>query len=100
VAPPPPDGLDQVGEDACYRAMDWLLQVEAELAKEVYFATADLLNLEVDLLFFDTTSTYFQIEDPDPPLARGTGGSARPAMRRPDSGALESPRTTATTYRR
>jgi transposase len=26
----------------------------------VFFAVADLLNLEVDLLFFDTTSTYFE----------------------------------------
>jgi transposase len=31
----------------------------------VFFAVADLLNLEVDLLFFDTTSTYFEIEDED-----------------------------------
>ena len=37
--------------------MDWLLEVQDELAEAVYFATADLLNLEVDLLFFDTTST-------------------------------------------
>src|SRR5688572_23606539 len=28
-----------------------------------------LLNLEVDLLFFDTTSTYFELEDPDEPVA-------------------------------
>jgi hypothetical protein len=28
----------------------------------VFFACADLLNLEVDLLFFDTTSTYFEAE--------------------------------------
>jgi hypothetical protein len=60
-------GLDEVDDDACYRAMDWLLQIEDDLAKAVYFAVADLLNLEVDLLFFDTTSTYFEIEQPDAP---------------------------------
>jgi len=32
----------------------------------VLFATADLVNLEVDLLFFDTTSTYFERDEPDP----------------------------------
>ena len=46
-------GLAELDEDACYRAMDWLLEVEDELAEAVYFATADLLNLEVDVLFFD-----------------------------------------------
>ena len=58
---------DMVGEDPqpLYRAMDLLLEIEAELAEQVYWATADLLNLEVDLLFFDTTSTYFERETPD-----------------------------------
>src|SRR5208283_493000 len=61
---------DAVGEDPqpLYRAMDWLLEIESELAEQVYWATADLLNLEVDLLFFDTTSTYFERETPDPEL--------------------------------
>ena len=54
------DGLDAVDADTCYRAMDWLIEIEADLAEAVYWSTADLLNLEVDLLFFDTTSTYFQ----------------------------------------
>jgi transposase len=31
----------------------------------VFFAVADLLNLEVDLLFFDTTSTYFERDEPE-----------------------------------
>ncbi len=68
------DGLPEVGEDACYRAMDWLLAIEPELAKEVYFSTAHLLNLEVDLLFFDTTSTYFEIGEADGPVARDDRG--------------------------
>ena len=29
----------------------------------MFFAVANLLNLEVDLLFFDTTSTYFERDD-------------------------------------
>jgi hypothetical protein len=31
----------------------------------VFFSTADLLNLEVDLLLYDTTSSYFEMEDDD-----------------------------------
>ena len=54
------DGLGEVTDDACYRAMDWLHDVRGELEKQVYFQVADLLNLQVDLLFFDTTSTYFE----------------------------------------
>ncbi len=60
-------GLDEIDVDSCYRAMDWLLEVEDELAEAVYWSVADLLNLEVDLLFFDTTSTYFQTEAADAP---------------------------------
>ena len=67
-------GLGEVSDDACYRAMDALVGVESELAKTVYGSTADLLNLEVDLLFFDTTSTYFETETADEPVARDTHG--------------------------
>jgi Transposase DDE domain len=71
-------GLD---EDACYRSMDWLLEVEPELAEAVYFASADLLNLEVDLLFFDTTSTYFECEEADQNVLDEHGGVIRSAFR-------------------
>jgi hypothetical protein len=68
------DGLEQVVDEACYRAMDWLIEVEPELSRIVYDNTATLLNLEVDLLFFDTTSTYFELEDADAPVARDEHG--------------------------
>jgi len=48
-----------------YRAMDFLLAHEEAIQREVFFATADLLNLEVDLLFFDTTSSYFELDEQD-----------------------------------
>jgi transposase len=66
--------LPELDDDRCYRAMDWLLEIEPELAQQVYWAVADLLNLEVDLLFFDTTSTYFQVEEADPPSSDGCKG--------------------------
>jgi transposase len=48
-----------------YRAMDFLREQREQMQKEVFFATADLLNLEVDLLFFDTTSTYVERDEED-----------------------------------
>ncbi|MHB1008285.1 MAG: IS1634 family transposase [Propionibacteriaceae bacterium] len=67
-------GLAEVSDDACYRAMDWLLSVEPTLAKDVYHQVADLVNLEVDLLFFDTTSTYFVTEQADEAVWRDPHG--------------------------
>jgi hypothetical protein len=40
----------------------------------VFDAVAHLLNLEVDLIFFDTTSTNFETEDPDEPVWRDDHG--------------------------
>ncbi|GBQ04291.1 IS1634 family transposase [Streptomyces spongiicola] len=68
------DHLAEVGEQPCYRAMDWLHEVTADLEKQVFDEVANLLNLEVDLLFFDTTSTYFELEEPDEPVARDDTG--------------------------
>jgi hypothetical protein len=67
-------GLEAVSDDACYRAMDWLIQIEDKLARGVFDQVAHLLNLEVDLIFFDTTSTYFETEDPDEPVWRDEHG--------------------------
>jgi len=46
-------GLPQTTDDACYRAMDWLLQIREALEKRVFDRAAEVLGLEVDLLFFD-----------------------------------------------
>ena len=69
------DGLAETSDDACYRAMDWLLEIAPDLEREVFWQVATLLDHEVDLLFFDTTSTYFQTDEPDAP--------ARPRHPRP-----------------
>jgi len=58
-----------------YRAMDVLLEYRETIHKEVYFAVADLLNLEVDLIFFDTTSTYFEMDEEDEKGLRRYGHS-------------------------
>jgi transposase len=53
-------GLAEVDHTSCYRAMDWLLDHLETLQQTVFFAVADLLSLDIDLIFFDTTSTYFE----------------------------------------
>ena len=45
-----------------------------ELARGVFDQVAHLLNLEVDLIFFDTTSTYFETEQADEPVWRDEHG--------------------------
>jgi hypothetical protein len=72
-------GLAETSDDACYRAMDWLPEVRDELEKEVFGQVANLLNLEVDLLFFDTTSTYFEVDGEDEPIWRDKHGEPVPA---------------------
>lgn len=56
------DGLPDVYDEACYRAMDFLYAVLPALQERVFFAVASLLDLEVDLLFFDTSSTYWETD--------------------------------------
>jgi IS4 transposase len=71
-------GLPETTDDACYRAMDWLLQIREQLEKQVFDRACEVLGLEVDLLFFDTTSTYFVTEEADAPLARDQHGNQVP----------------------
>ncbi len=58
-------GLDELGEDAAYRAMDFLLEALEEIAAGVFSSVATLLNLDLDIVFVDTTSTYFETDRPD-----------------------------------
>jgi hypothetical protein len=47
-------------DDAAYRAMDFLLAALPEIAERIFSSTANLLNLSCDIIFVDTTSTYFE----------------------------------------
>lgn len=78
--------LPQVPVHHLYPAMDFLLAAEEEVQRDVFFATSDLLNLEVDLLYFDTTSTYFEVEEEDADTADRPGWRKRGYSRdhRPD----------------
>ena len=67
-------GLATTTDDALYRAMDFLLEIAPALEKAVFHEVANLLNLEVDLLFFDTTSTYFCTDEADEAVGRDGRG--------------------------
>jgi hypothetical protein len=55
---------DELQVQHLYRAMDFLLEHAQDIQREVFWSTASLLNLTVDLIFFDTTNTYFEIDEP------------------------------------
>jgi transposase len=60
-------GIESFSDDQAYRAMDLLVEADAtaQVQEAVFFATANLLNLTVDVLLFDTSSTYFESDTPD-----------------------------------
>jgi hypothetical protein len=74
-------GLEQVDADSCYRAMDFLLEALDELQQTVFFTAADLLSLDVDLIFFDTTSTYFELDFEDGELDEDGDGEGEDLFR-------------------
>ena len=63
------EGTQQLGLQHLYRAMDFLEANKETIEKAIYFRMADLLNLDVELVFYDTTSLHFEIDEPD----RGVG---------------------------
>ncbi|MFQ6093418.1 MAG: IS1634 family transposase, partial [bacterium] len=63
--------LKEIDVQVLYRAMDFLLEHQGQLEQEIYWSVADLLNLELDLLFFDTTTTYLETEEESDLKQRG-----------------------------
>ncbi len=59
------EGLAGFTDDQAYRAMDFLLEALNEIAGEIFGSVAHLLNLDLDIVFVDTTSTYFELDVPD-----------------------------------
>jgi DDE family transposase len=59
------EGCAGFTDDAAYAAMDFLLDALAEIAGEVFASVAHLLNLDLDIVFVDSTSTFWQTETPD-----------------------------------
>ena len=56
------EGCPAFSDDAAYAAMDFLPAALTEVAAEIFSSVAHLLNLDVDIVFVDTTSTYWEME--------------------------------------
>jgi len=76
-------GVDEVAVQQLCRAMDFLVEHGEAVQKAVFFATSSLPNPEVDLMFFDTTSTYFETCDGDDDGLRRFGHSKDHRLDRP-----------------
>jgi hypothetical protein len=58
-------GTERLELQHLYRAMDFLEAEKAAIERAIYFRVADLLSLDVDLVFYDTTSVHFEVDDAD-----------------------------------
>src|SRR3954470_3026983 len=56
---------EKLAVDQLYRALDFLAVWSEEIERDVFLRSADLLRLDVDLIFYDTTTAYFEIDEPD-----------------------------------
>lgn len=87
-------GLDSGGAELevhhFYRAMDFLYEAMEELRDHLYFQVTDLLNADVSVIFYDTTSVSFEIdradeeEDPDEDGESGLRRFGHSKKKRPD----------------
>ncbi len=59
------EGCPGFTDDAAYAGMDFLLEALEEIAAEVFASVAHLLNLDLDIVFVDTTSTYWEVDGAD-----------------------------------
>lgn len=59
------EGTEALELHHLYRAMDFLEANKATIEEALYFRMADLLNLDVELIFYDTTSLHFEIDEED-----------------------------------
>lgn len=58
-----------------YEAMDLLHENIDEVERAIFFSVANLMNLDVDLIFYDTTTASFQIDYEDEESGRMFGRS-------------------------
>ena len=59
-----PEGKD-LGLYQLYRAMDLLAEHGDAIEEEVFWNSADLFKLDVDLVFYDATTAWFETDDED-----------------------------------
>ena len=60
-----------------YEAMDLLQKHSTEVEEAIFFRTASLMELEVDLVFYDTTTISFSIDIADEAEETGSDSALR-----------------------
>lgn len=73
-----------------YRAMDFLEANKDAIEQAIFFRVSDLLNLDVDVIFYDTTSLHFEIDEADHGVgkddevrgSKAAGAKRYPALRK------------------
>jgi transposase len=78
-------GAEELALHHLYRAMDYLEAQREAIEEALYYRLADLLNLDVDLVFYDTTSLHFEIDQADESEAEGNqaaGAKRYPPLRK------------------
>jgi hypothetical protein len=63
------EGAAELELQHLYRAMDFLEASKEAIEKAIYFRMAGLLKLDVEIVFYDTTSLHFEVDEED----RGVG---------------------------
>ena len=76
---PDADGL---AVDQLYRALDFLAVWSDRIERDVFLQAADLFRLDVDLIFYDTTTAYFEIDEADEQPKEWGGKLYAPLRRR------------------
>ena len=66
-----------------YRAMDFLAAAMGNLREHLYFQITDLLNADVSVIFYDTTSVSFELDHADPE-GEGLRRFGKSKKKRPD----------------
>ena len=62
-------GLSDIQLHHYYRALDLLAEKKEAIEEQLYGQMTDLLNFELDFVFYDTTSSYFEGECADEEIA-------------------------------
>ena len=71
-------GVQSLSLQHLYRAMDFLEAHRDTLEEEIFWHTANLLQLDTELLFFDTTSLHWEIDEEDAEeVTAGAGAGGR-----------------------
>lgn len=68
--------------DQCYRALDFLAVWAEQIERDVFLKAVDLFRLDVDLIFYDTTTAYFEVDEPDEDAQEWAGRLYAPLRRR------------------